>query len=243
MNLVSEPLPSAQPGRYRKPPVVEMIFSIRTAMPKPLDPAVFLEAVPNAFPDVFSEHKAMHTFQSQVMMKTDGTADHDTKSQLAGYRFIAPDSSFMAHYLVNCLTLNFLPPYSGYAPSLAVFKGHWALYKRLTGSAPVAGLVLRYIDRIDIPRDGAAIPLSDYFTIAPPTLGLKAHNCYLQYHLNDDAQDIRPEYLVLTGDQAGALVLRVGYRSNAGQQVYLMMMGFGPNSAVCTIGTPCSTKA
>ena len=160
-------------------------------MPKPLDPAVFLEAVPNAFPDVFSEHKAMHTFQSQVMMKTDGTADHDTKSQLAGYRFIAPDSSFMAHYLVNCLTLNFLPPYSGYAPSLAVFKGHWALYKRLTGSAPVAGLVLRYIDRIDIPRDGAAIPLSDYFTIAPPTLGLKAHNCYLQYHLNDDAQDIR----------------------------------------------------
>lgn len=189
--MVSEPLPSAQPGRYSKPPVVEMIFSIRTAMPKPLDPAVFLEVVPAEFPEVFSEHKAMHAFQSQVMMKDDGTADHDTQSQLAGYRFIAPERSFLAHYLVNGLTLNFLPPYSGYAASLEVFKKHWELYKRLTDAAPVAGLVLRYIDRIDIPRDGDAFPLSDYFTIAPPTLGLKAHNCYVQYHLNDDAQDIR----------------------------------------------------
>lgn len=191
MNLVSEPLPSAQPGRYSKPPVVEMIFSIRTALPEPIDPAVFLEAVPKEFNDTFSEHKAMHTFQSKVMMKPDGTADHDTKTQLAGYRFVAPDNSFLAHYQVNGLTLNFLPPYSGYEPSLHVFKAHWALYQRLTNAAPAVGLVLRYIDRIDIPRDGDAFPLSDYFTIAPPTLGLKAHNCYVQYSLNDDAQDVK----------------------------------------------------
>ncbi|HRD54321.1 MAG TPA: TIGR04255 family protein [Flavobacteriales bacterium] len=191
MNMVSEPLPPAQPGRYKKPPVVEMIFSIRTASPNPVDPEVFLEAVPKEFTNTFSEHKLMHTFQSQVMMKADGTADHDTKSQLMGYRFVAPDSSFLAHYLVNGLTLNFLPPYSGYAPSLEVFKKHWDFYKRLTNAPPVACLVLRYIDRIDIPRDGDALPLSAYFNIAPSTLGLKAHNCYVQYNLNDDAQDIR----------------------------------------------------
>ncbi len=68
---------------------------------------------------------------------------------------------------------------------------HWELYKRLTNSAPAVGLALRYIDRIDIPREGDAIPLSDYFTIAPATLGLRAHNCYVQYSLNDDAQDVR----------------------------------------------------
>lgn len=189
--MVNEPLPAAQPGRYKKPPVVEMLFSIRTAPATPVDPAIFLEDVPKAFPDTFSEHKVLHTFQSQVMMKGDGSADHDTKSQLAGYRFVAPDNAFLAHYLVNGLTLNFLPPYSGYAPSLEVFKKHWVVYKRLSGASPVVGLVLRYIDRIDIPRNGNHFSLSEYFTIAPPTLGLKAHNCYVQYHLNDDAEDVR----------------------------------------------------
>lgn len=191
MSMVNEPLPPARPGQYRKPPVVEIIFSIRTAAPKPVDPSVFSETVPGAFPGTFGEPKAVHTFQSQVKMKGDGTADHDTRSQLAGYRFVAPDNSFLAHYLVNGLTLNFLPPYSGYPASLAVFKAHWDLYKQLTNATPAVGLVLRYIDRIDIPRDGDAFPLSDYFSIAPSTLGLKAHNCYVQYSLNDDAQDIR----------------------------------------------------
>jgi uncharacterized protein (TIGR04255 family) len=191
MDMVSEPLHPALPGSYKKPPVVEMIFSIRTALPKPVDPAIFLGAVPMAFADTFTEPKVIHTFQSQVMMKADGTADHNTKSQLAGYRFVAPDNSFLAQYLVNGITLNFLPPYSGYAPSLETFKAHWDLYKRLTDGAPAVGLALRYIDRIDIPRNGNAFSLSDYFTIAPPTLGLKANNCYVQYSLNDDAQDIR----------------------------------------------------
>ncbi len=191
MSLVNEPLPPAHPGRYRKPPVVEMIFSIRTASQVPVDPAVFLEAVPKEFDNTFTEHKVIHTFESKVMMKPDGTADHDTRSQLAGYRFVAPDRSYLAHYLVNGITLNFLPPYSGYGASLEIFKEHWDLYKRLTNGAPVAALVLRYIDRIDIPRDGDSFSLSDYFAIAPPTLGLKAHNCYVQYSLNDDVQDIR----------------------------------------------------
>ncbi len=191
MNMVSEPLPPAQRGRYGKPPAVEVIFNVRTALPQPIDVTTFLEPVRKNFPDTFSEHKEFRTFESQMVMKADGTADHDTKSQLSGYRFSAPDNAFLAHYLANGLTLNFLPPYTGYAPSLEVFKKHWAVYQKLTGNAPVVALTMRYIDRIDIPRDGEALALSDYFTIAPSTLGLKAHNCYVQYSLNDDAQDVR----------------------------------------------------
>jgi len=191
MSMVSEPFPSAQPGSYKKPPVVEMLFNIRTALTQPVEPTNFLAPVQKAFPDTFTEYKEFRTFESQVVMKGDGSADHDTRTQMTGYRFMAPDKGFMAHYLLSGLTLNFLPPYTGYLPSLELFKQHWAVYKHLIGGAPVTALALRYIDRIDIPRDGDAFPLSDYFTIAPPTMGLKAHNCYVQYHLNDDAQDIK----------------------------------------------------
>lgn len=191
MSMVSEPVPPAYGGPYKNPPAVEVIFSMRAATTQPLDTTAFPGLVKAAFPNLFSEPKEVRTVESQLMVKADGSADHDTRSQLAGYRFMAPDHAFLAHYLVSGLTMNFLPPYQGYLPSLEVFKQHWALFKRLSGGAPVSGVVLRYIDRIDIPRDGDTFALSDYFTIAPSTLGLKAHNCYVQYHLNDDAQDIR----------------------------------------------------
>lgn len=191
MNMVSEPLSSAQAGRYGKPPAVEVIFNIRTALPQPIDPALFLDSVYKTFPNTFTEHKEFRTLEGDVKVNVDGTTDGNVTSQLSGYRFMAPDKSMLAHYLLNGLTLNFLPPYAGYARSLQVFKEHWGLYKRLTGNAPVTALALRYIDRIDIPRDGDTMVLSDYFTIAPPTHGLLAHGCYLQYFLNDEQRDIR----------------------------------------------------
>lgn len=192
MNMVNDPLPSAQPGVYKKPPVVEMIFGIRTAQPQAVDPTIFKERVTSHFPDMFTEIKDVRALEGKVNLKSDGTADANVDAQLSGYRFNAPDRAFLAHYLVNSLNLNFLPPYSSYATSLSVFKNHWAFYKELTGEPPVAALVLRYIDRIDIPRTSDSFNLSDYFTIAPPTLGLKAHNCYMQYALNDGEQeDIR----------------------------------------------------
>jgi uncharacterized protein (TIGR04255 family) len=133
----------------------------------------------------------MKLFESALTVKPDGELGHDLKTDFAGYQFIAPDKAFLAHYLMQGLSLNFLPPYSGYAACLAMFKEHWAVYQRVTGHAPAVAVTLRYIDRIDIPRDGNNMELDKYFTIAPPTLGLKAHNCYVQYSLNDEAQDVR----------------------------------------------------
>lgn len=189
--MVNEPLPPAQRGRYAKPPVVEVIFNVRTALAQPLDATTFLAPVQETFKGMFTEQKEFRTLEGAVNVKPDGTTDGNLTTQLNGYRFMAPEHSLLAHYLLNGLTLNFLPPYTSYDASLATFKEHWELYRQLTDNAPVVALTLRYIDRIDIPRDGDAIPLSDYFTIAPPTLGLKAHNCYVQYSLNDDAEDVR----------------------------------------------------
>lgn len=191
MNMVNEPLPSAQPGSYKKPPVVEMILAIRVAQPQVLDPTIFLDPVRDRFPQIEKEHKQILAVEGNVKVQVDGPADGQLQSRLAGYRFVALDKSYIAQYMVNGLTLNFLPPYTGYAPSLSVFKEHWSLYQKLCNKPPVAALVLRYIDRIDIPQTGNSLSLSDYFTIAPPTLGLNAHQCYLQYALNDVNEDVR----------------------------------------------------
>lgn len=188
-----KPLPPASKPLYEKAPAVEVMYTIRTALPEPVDAKLFLEAIKAAFPTTFDQYQEFRTLQGALTLKQDGSANTDVKMDAAGYRCLTADKSFAAHYLMQGLSLNFLPPYPGYASALDKLKKHWEVYRSVVGEVPMAALTLRYIDRIDIPRpDGDKIDLDQYFTIVSKIPdGLSAHQCYQQYWFNDDAGEIR----------------------------------------------------
>lgn len=188
-----QPLPPASTRLYKKAPAVEVMYTIRTAMPEPVDVKRFLDAIKEAFPDAFAQYQELTPFQVAVTLKQDGSADSNTQLEAGGYRCISADKSFAAHYIQQGLSLNFLPPYSGYAAAMEQLKAHWAVYKSVVGEVPMTALSLRYIDRIDIPRPaGISMDLDQYFTIVSKIPeGLSTHHCYQQYWLNDNSSDVR----------------------------------------------------
>jgi len=188
-----QPLPPASTELYKKAPAVEVMYNIRTALPEPLDVQRFLDAVKTAFPDAFAEHQVFNAVQGAFTVKSDGTADSNVRMDAAGYRFVTADKHFVAHYLMQGLVLNYLPPYPGYEAAMEQLKAHWAIYKEVVGDVPMTALSLRYIDRIDIPLPtNEVLDLNDYFPIAGKMPdGLAAHHCYQQHWLNDPTSDIR----------------------------------------------------
>lgn len=193
-----EPLPPASTGLYKQAPAVEVIYNIRGALPETVDPKVFLDVIQAELPNEFAEHQDFQTVQGAVTFKFGKDADNNPESNVrlnvAGYRCTSADKSFVAHYLVQGLILNFLPPYAGYGAAMARLKDHWAVYKKAVGDVPITALSMRYIDRIDIPLvEGAQnFDLDEYFTIVSKLPeGLSAHHCYQQYWLNDSANEIR----------------------------------------------------
>lgn len=188
-----KPLPPASMPLYNKAPAVEVMYTIRTALPSPVDVHRFVDVIEEAFPGTFKEYQEFKTFQGAVMLKQDGSADSNVQMGAAGYRCLSADKAFAAHYLLQGLSLNFLPPYSGYAAAMDRLRQHWEVYKRVVGEVQIAALTLRYIDRIDIPQpEGNVLDLDKYFTIVSKLPdGLSAHQCYQQYWLNDGTGEIR----------------------------------------------------
>jgi uncharacterized protein (TIGR04255 family) len=188
-----QPLPPASTALYRKAPAVEVIYNIRTALPEPVDVERFRDAVKEAFPEIFADHQVFNAVQGAFTVKADGTADSQVRMDVAGYRFLTADKTFVAHYLMQGLVLNYLPPYPGFDVAMERLKAHWAVYKEAVGEVPMSALSMRYIDRIDIPVPAnGTLDLNEYFPIAGRMPdGLSAHHCYQQHWLNDPTSDIR----------------------------------------------------
>lgn len=188
-----QPLPPASTELYRKAPAVEVIYNIRTALAEPVAAERFLDAVKAAFPAVFEQHQEFNALQGEFTVQADGTTNSNVRKDAAGYRFVSADKAFVAHYLMQGLVLNYLPPYPGYDAAMERLKAHWAVYKQVVGDVPMSALSMRYIDRIDIPiPPNGSINLNDYFPIAGKMPdGLSAHHCYQQHWLNDPTSDIR----------------------------------------------------
>lgn len=188
-----QPLPPESTDLYRHAPAVEVIYSIRTALPEPIEAQRFLDAVMAAFPGTFAQKEPFNAVQGAFTVKADGTADSKVHMDEAGYRFTTADKTFVAHYLMQGLVLNYLPPYPGYKEAMERLQAHWAVYKEAVGEVPMTAVSLRYIDRIDIPVPAnGSIDLHEYFPIAGEMPdGLSTHHCYQQYWLNEPGSDIR----------------------------------------------------
>ncbi|MEZ4759721.1 MAG: TIGR04255 family protein [Flavobacteriales bacterium] len=187
------PLPPESTKLYGKAPAVEVIYNIRTALPEPVDVQCFLDVVKEELPDLFEQHQVFNAVQGAFKLKPDGTADSEVKMDPTGYRFVTADKTFVAHYLMQGLVLNYLPPYPGFADAMERLKHHWHIYTRAVGEIPMTALSLRYIDRIDIPvPEHGSISLNDYFPIAGTIPdGLFTYHCYQQHWLNDPESDIQ----------------------------------------------------
>ncbi len=177
---------------FSKPPAVEVLFNIRAAVAGDFDPKAFLPAVNERFPGVFAEHQELKTYLGQFGVDGNGEAASKIQGTNSGYRCLSADRTFMAHYLTQGLTLNFLPHYPGFEDALDRLKEHWAVYSEVVGNAPVIAASLRYIDRIDIPVSVDTLEMREYFTFVPTHPGsLQASNTFIQYWLNDGESDAR----------------------------------------------------
>lgn len=189
MNI--DPLPPESTSLYEKAPVVEVIYSIRVAIPAPVDIELFKKAITERFPGQFPNSGQFKTIQGAVNVQQDGSTNSNIQVDAAGYRFVSGRGDIVVHYLQQSLTMNFLSPYSGYTEAMVQLKEHWKVYSEIADNAAPIGLSLRYIDKIDIPAQDH-LNLNEYFTIvARMPEGLSAHHCYQQYWFNKPGSDIR----------------------------------------------------
>ena len=68
-------LPPDSKPLFAKAPAVEVMYSVRTALPEAIDVDRFLKAAKEHFSDKFESYDEIKTVQGNVSLKTDGTSE------------------------------------------------------------------------------------------------------------------------------------------------------------------------
>ena len=153
--------------RYRRPPITEAVIEIR-----------FSEAVSDQ-----QLHKVSHAFarhypgeqilvNAEVQLNVGDLVSAPTAQWVPGrqsYRRASLSEAELAIIAPTSLIVSQLPDYPGWDAFSERFGRDWALWKREVGYRKIARVGVRYINRLDLPVEGAVVDEDRYLNLYPRT--------------------------------------------------------------------------
>jgi uncharacterized protein (TIGR04255 family) len=141
---------SEQP--YKQPPITEAVIEIRFADPMPpAEVAKLSETFKSPYPQeqvvtdlsvqLYLPHHRQETTQAKAIEKR-------------GHRRSSPDQTELLLLWPENFVISQLAPYPGWDAFFARFQRDWSLWKRSVSYKKISRIVVRYINRIDIPMEG-----------------------------------------------------------------------------------------
>jgi len=156
---------------YPHAPITEATLELRVQSPvSSQEQQKVVRRLQKQYPHVENLNELRVNFDSQ---RTGGAVSVSTQPQ--GFRRTSTDQTEVALISPLGVTSARLAPYPGWNVFSNQALDVWKVWKRSTKINPVVRIGVRYINRIDIPRDGRQqIRVEDYLTIYPqaPELGV-----------------------------------------------------------------------
>lgn len=138
---------------YEKPPLIEILWEIRLKSIEKWDwtiPGLFYSKIKDKFPKKRQED--LMELELQFPIGMEGPSQQRTNKGIAKMIFSNQEGSFLIQIAPNLIVCNQLKPYTHWNDfknnSLEVFKK----YLELVQLKAIDRIILRYIDRIDIPE-------------------------------------------------------------------------------------------
>lgn len=150
---------------FDKPPISEAIFDIRVEVPDSITVDV-LKTTFESVKDRFPEERKNMVFQGGIQFAEGGAPSiMQSASEQYGFSFRSPDGKRVAQTRRDGFTFNNLAPYVGWNALSEEAKELWALYKKVAKPRLVNRLALRYVNRIDLPKE--VNDIKDYLATLP----------------------------------------------------------------------------
>jgi len=154
------------PGKYARPPITEAVIELRFASgisQSTMDK--FVRGVRGEYPTA----EPTYEISLQVGMPVAGNeAGTTSKQRFAGYRITGRDEANLIILMPDRLGTVRLAPYCGWEPFLERAKQDFSYLRKVTGYRNLARVAVRFINRIDIPRqDQISINTNDYISVEP----------------------------------------------------------------------------
>ena len=131
-------------------PITEAVLDIRVALPEEfeLNKLDVYESVKNDFP----EKKKQNFFESSISLSNNSEPKTlPTKTGLRGYLFVSHKDNQVFQSRVDGFTFNKLKPYRDWKSFSSESKKLWGIYHDAVKPIKVISIVLRYINRIEVP--------------------------------------------------------------------------------------------
>ena len=141
-------------GLLRRAPAQEIIYSIRTINPVPVDLERIRGPLKEALSRTFSIAEDFTAFQTTVQHPVSEEPVVNTEKRPMGFRFRKAKGGHVAHFMPDGLVVNWLnADYKGYPESIKTLKRYWKLYNTHFQPIGVDHLSLRYINQLLLPLD------------------------------------------------------------------------------------------
>lgn len=174
-----------QAQRYNKPPITEAVISI-----------LFEDRMGES--ELVDLQKALsrHYVHSQpiknlhVKLRVGGGPDPDINQEHeVGSRLSSLDLTELLVLFPKSFTISQLPPYPGWDAVFTRFRRDWRILKRRLGFKTVQRIGVRYINRVDVPVEGAILAHEQYLNVFPHVTAefgpLNAYSVQAQIYMED----------------------------------------------------------
>lgn len=145
---------------YNKPPLIEAVCDFRFSSSEPWDwtiPGLFYEQIRDSFPN---KHQV-----NVIETRVDQSESKIVQQSQTKMQFISQDGTAVIHVGPDNLSIHQLPPYSGWEHFKARVLKYLSVYCETANLESLANVILRYVNRVDIPY--TEFELEDYFRILP----------------------------------------------------------------------------
>ncbi len=191
-----------RPIRYKKAPIAEAILAVRFATE--VDAVALTKAVAERLGESFGS-TGQDRMWFEISVAADGQGVRTSVAHRLDARMLSsPDGHWRLTVGRGIVAMHALPPYDGWQSLRSMAEtvlGH-CLTARV--GSPLAGVAVRYIDRVSLPPDSQ---LGDYFEVAPGwPAGLpgQASGFLTQIRSADEERGLEATLTLATGPQVKA---------------------------------------
>lgn len=154
--------------RYRRPPLTEVVWNLDVVPANWLVPS-FADTISAGVGDLYPRRCSAGTGGTVFEVDTEGKLGR-TLEATERTRFLSQDESAILEADPGTLTLRKLPPYTGWADLRTVARQAMSAFWEASEPVRVAGMALRYVNRIVVPAPGNGVVLSDWVRFRPEGL-------------------------------------------------------------------------
>ena len=153
---------------FPNPPITEAIFDVRVIFPKEItleNLLSFQKEISDRFPIKKDRHKWQGGFK---FSEGSQPAIVNPLHEIDGYLFNSSDGNKIVQARMDGFTFNKLKPYTRWEEFSVEALGLWKQYTKVTRPVAIVKLILRYINRIEIP-----LPMNEFseYILTYPEVG------------------------------------------------------------------------